>query len=59
VATIESYETSTGAKPYMVRYRTPQLRRTKKRGFNTKRVRKQVGSMAVAENDNASALRRP
>jgi integrase len=37
VATIESYETSTGAKRYMVRYRTPQRTQTKKRGFKTKR----------------------
>jgi integrase len=38
VATIESYETSTGAKRYMVRYRTPQHTQTKKRGFRTKRA---------------------
>lgn len=37
MATIESYETSTGAKRYMVRYRTPQQTQTKKRGFRTKR----------------------
>ena len=37
MATIESYETSTGAKRYMVRYRTPQQTQTKKRGFKTKR----------------------
>ncbi len=37
MATIESYETSTGAKRYMVRYRTPQRSPTKKRGFKTKR----------------------
>lgn len=37
MATIESYETSTGAKRYMVRYRTPNLSQTKKRGFKTKR----------------------
>jgi Arm DNA-binding domain len=37
VATIESYETSTGAKRYMVRYRTPNRTQTKKRGFKTKR----------------------
>ena len=37
MATIESYETSTGAKRYMVRYRTPQRTQTKKRGFKTKR----------------------
>src|SRR5262245_30619484 len=38
MATIESYETSTGAKRYMVRYRTPQHTQTKKRGFTTKRA---------------------
>ena len=37
MATIESYETSTGTKRYMVRYRTPQQTQTKKRGFKTKR----------------------
>jgi integrase len=37
MATIESYETSTGAKRYMVRYRTPQQTQTKRRGFKTRR----------------------
>ena len=37
MATIEAYEISTGAKRYMVRYRTPQRTQTKKRGFKTKR----------------------
>jgi hypothetical protein len=37
MATIEPYETSTGAKRYMVRYRTPEQTQTKKRGFVTKR----------------------
>jgi integrase len=37
MATIETYETSTGAKRYMVRYRTPNRTQTKKRGFKTKR----------------------
>ena len=37
MATIEPYETSTGATRYMVRYRTPQHTQTKKRGFKTKR----------------------
>lgn len=36
MATIESYETS-GGKRYQVRYRTPERRQTKKRGFKTKR----------------------
>jgi integrase len=37
VATIERYETSTGATRYRVRYRTPDHRQTTKRGFATKR----------------------
>ena len=37
MATIERYETSTGARRYQVRYRTPQRTQTKKRGFTTKR----------------------
>ena len=37
MATIESYQTSTGTTRYMVRYRTPQRTQTKKRGFKTKR----------------------
>lgn len=37
MATIESYETSTGAKRYTVRYRTPERKETKKRGFTTMR----------------------
>ena len=36
MATIESYETKSGRR-YMVRYRTPDRRPTKKRGFKTKR----------------------
>lgn len=36
MATIEHYETSAGRR-YMVRYRTPDRRQTKKRGFRTKR----------------------
>ncbi|KLO46343.1 integrase [Mycobacterium nebraskense] len=37
MATIEKYETSTGATRYRVRYRTPDRRQTDKRGFRTKR----------------------
>ena len=37
VATIERYETSSGATRYRVRYRTPDNRQTTKRGFETKR----------------------
>ncbi|WP_232065384.1 Arm DNA-binding domain-containing protein [Mycobacterium shinjukuense] len=37
VATIEKYETSSGATRYRVRYRTPDRRQTDKRGFKTKR----------------------
>lgn len=36
MATIESYETKAGTR-YLVRYRTPDHRQTKKRGFTTKR----------------------
>jgi integrase len=37
MATIEKYETSSGATRYRVRYRTPDHRQTTKRGFPTKR----------------------
>jgi integrase len=37
VATIEKYETGSGATRYCVRYRTPDRRQTRKRGFSTKR----------------------
>ena len=37
MATIERYETSTGATRWRVRYRTPDRRQTDKRGFKTKR----------------------
>jgi integrase len=37
VATIEKYETGAGATRYCVRYRTPDRRQTRKRGFSTKR----------------------
>jgi len=37
MATIEKYETTSGAKRYRVRYRTPDRRQTDKRGFKTKR----------------------
>lgn len=37
MATIERYETTTGATRYRVRYRTPNRSQTTKRGFTTKR----------------------
>jgi integrase len=37
MATIERYETKSGATLYRVRYRTPEGRQTDKRGFETKR----------------------
>src|ERR1700722_1884262 len=37
MATVEKYETSSGATRYRVRYRTPDRRQTDKRGFHTKR----------------------
>lgn len=37
MATIEKYETTTGATRYRVRYRTPNRSQTTKRGFTTKR----------------------
>ena len=36
MATVEAYETTAGRR-YMVRYRTPERKQTKKRGFKTKR----------------------
>jgi integrase len=44
MATIESYETSTGAKRYTVRYRTPQRTQTKKRGFTTMRAAREFAA---------------
>lgn len=49
MATIESYETSTGAKRYMVRYRTPQRTQTKKRGFRTKRDAQEFAATVEVE----------
>ena len=49
MATIESYETSTGAKRYMVRYRTPKRTQTKKRGFKTKREAQEFASSVEVE----------
>lgn len=37
MATVEKYETKSGATLYRVRYRTPDKRSTQKRGFGTKR----------------------
>jgi hypothetical protein len=37
LATIEKYETKSGATLYRVRYRTPGNRQTDRRGFKTKR----------------------
>ena len=37
MATVEKYQTSTGASLYRVRYRTPDRRQPQKRGFTTKR----------------------
>jgi len=37
MATIEKYQTASGATQYLVRYRTPENRQTKRRGFTTKR----------------------
>jgi integrase len=37
MATINKYQNTSGAKFYMVRYRTPDNRQTDKRGFSTKR----------------------
>jgi integrase len=37
MASIESYQTSTGAKRYTVHYRTPERKQTQKRGFTTMR----------------------
>lgn len=37
MATIEKYQTGTGANRYRVRYRTPDRRQSTKRGFETKR----------------------
>ena len=37
MATIERYQTSSGATLYRVRYRTPDHRQTDKRGFATKK----------------------
>ncbi|MGK7221518.1 tyrosine-type recombinase/integrase [Kocuria flava] len=50
MATIESYETAAGRR-YMVRYRTPDRRQTKKRGFRTKRdAERFAASVEVSKN---------
>lgn len=43
MATIESYDTA-GGKRYQVRYRTPEHKQTKKRGFKTKREAEQFAA---------------
>lgn len=52
MATIEKYQTSSGAPRYRVRYRTPDHRSTQKRGFKTKR-----DAEAFAATVEASKLR--
>src|SRR5271154_7025854 len=49
MATIEPYETSTGTKRYMVRYRTPQRTQTKRRGFTTKRDAQEFANTVEVE----------
>ena len=49
MATIETYQTATGATRYMVRYRTPQHTQTKKRGFTTKRDAKEFANTVEVE----------
>ncbi len=49
MATIERYQTSTGATRYMVRYRTPQQTQTKKRGFKTKRDAQEFAATVEVE----------
>lgn len=49
MATIEAYETSTGATRYMVRYRTPQRTQTKKRGFRNKRDAQEFAATVEVE----------
>jgi site-specific recombinase XerD len=44
MATIERYETRSGATLYRVRYRTPDRRQTDKRGFRTKRDAEQFAA---------------
>ncbi|HWF68190.1 MAG TPA: tyrosine-type recombinase/integrase [Mycobacterium sp.] len=49
MATIESYETSTGATRYTVRYRTPARTQTKRRGFTTKRDAQEFANTVEVE----------
>ena len=44
MATIERYQTKSGAKRYRVRYRTPDRRQIDKRGFRTKRDAEQFAA---------------
>jgi integrase len=44
MATIESYESSTGATRYTVRYRTPERKQTKRRGFTTMRAAREFAA---------------
>lgn len=49
MATIESYQTSTGTTRYMVRHRTPRRTQTKKRGFKTKRDAQEFAATVEVE----------
>lgn len=49
MATIEPYTTSSGAKRYRVRYRTPDRRQTSRRGFTTKRDAKEFAATVEVE----------
>ena len=49
MATIESYQTSTGTTRYMVRYRTPRRTQTKKRDFKTKRHAQEFAATVEVE----------
>lgn len=55
MATIESYETKAG-KRYMVRYRTPDRRSTKKRGFRTKSAAKDFAATVEVEKMTGSYI---
>jgi integrase len=52
MATIEKYQTASGATQYLVRYRTPENRQTMRRGFTTKR-----DAQAFASDVEVSKLR--
>ena len=58
MATIEHYQTASGATLYRVRYRTPDNRQTQKRGFTTKRDAELFAATVEVVQDCAASMSR-